>query len=172
MKITANVQEVLNKQVNAEFWSAYMYLSMAAWFEEKGLKGFANWMRVQFQEETAHALKFFNYITDRQGKAVLEPIAAVPTEWTSILNVMEETYQHELKVTELIYNCLEVAEKGKDRATMSMLQWYVDEQMEEESNVDEIINQLKLIGDNGQAIYLLDKELATRVFVDPTIPAV
>lgn len=168
MKIPAKVQDVLNKQVNAEFWSAYMYLSMAAWFEEKGLKGFANWMRVQFQEETAHALKFFSYITERQGRALLEPIAGVPTEWSSVLEVMEETYAHELKVTELIYNCLEVAEKDKDRATMSMLQWYVDEQMEEEANVDAIINQLKLIGDNGQAIYLLDKELATRVFVDPT----
>lgn len=172
MKIPAKVQDVLNKQVNAEFWSAYMYLSMAAWFEEKGLKGFANWMRVQFQEETAHALKFFSYITERQGRALLEPIAGVPTEWSSVLEVMEDTYAHELKVTELIYNCLEVAEKDKDRATMSMLQWYVDEQMEEEANVDAIINQLKLIGDNGQAIYLLDKELATRVFVDPTAAAV
>jgi ferritin len=171
MKISTNVQDVLNKQVNAEFWSAYMYLSMSAWFEEKGLKGFANWMRVQFQEETAHALKFFNYITDRQGTALLGPIAEVPVTWSSILEVFEETYQHELKVTELIYNCLEVAEKEKDRATMSMLQWYVDEQTEEEANVDAIITQLKLIGENGQAIYLLDKELATRVFVDPTAAA-
>lgn len=170
MKINANVQDVLNKQVNAEFWSAYMYLSMSAWFQDKGLKGFANWMRIQFQEETAHALKFFDYITERQGVAKLEPIAEVPSQWASILEIFEETYAHELKVTELIYNCLEVAEKEKDRATMSMLQWYVDEQIEEESNVDEIINQLKLIGDNGQAIYLLDKELATRVFVDPTLP--
>lgn len=170
MKINAPVQEILNKQINAEFWSAYLYLSMSAWFEEKGLKGFANWMRIQFQEETTHALKLFDYVTERQGIVKLEPIAAVQTEWKSILDAMEETYKHELKVTELIYNCLDVAEKQKDRATMSMLQWFVDEQIEEESNVDEIINQLKLIGDNGQAIYLLDKELSTRVFVDSTAP--
>lgn len=170
MKINAPVQEILNKQINAEFWSAYLYLSMSAWFEEKGLKGFANWMRIQFQEETTHALKLFDYVTERQGIVKLEPIAAVQTEWKSILDAMEETYKHELKVTEMIYNCLDVAEKQKDRATMSMLQWFVDEQIEEESNVDEIINQLKLIGDNGQAIYLLDKELSTRVFVDSTAP--
>lgn len=170
MKINAPVQDILNKQINAEFWSAYLYLSMSAWFEEKGLKGFANWMRIQFQEETTHALKLFDYVTERQGIVKLEPIAAVQTEWKSILDAMEETYKHELKVTEMIYNCLDVAEKQKDRATMSMLQWFVDEQIEEESNVDEIINQLKLIGDNGQAIYLLDKELSTRVFVDSTAP--
>jgi ferritin len=168
MKINANVQSALNKQVNAEFWSAYMYLSMSAWFEEQGLKGFANWMRIQFQEETTHALKIFDYITERQGTVTLGPIAAVPTSWSGILEVFEETYQHELKVTEYIYLCLEVAEKEKDRATMSMLQWFVDEQIEEEANVDEIISQLKLIGKDGQAIYHLDKELATRVFVDPT----
>ncbi len=170
MKINAPVQDILNKQINAEFWSAYLYLSMSAWFEEKGLKGFANWMRIQFQEETTHALKLFDYVTERQGVVQLEPIAAVQTEWKSILDAMEDTYKHELKVTEMIYNCLDVAEKQKDRATMSMLQWFVDEQIEEESNVDEIINQLKLIGDNGQAIYLLDKELSTRVFVDSTAP--
>jgi ferritin len=170
MKINAPVQDILNKQINAEFWSAYLYLSMSAWFEEKGLKGFANWMRIQFQEETTHALKLFDYVTERQGVVQLEPIAAVQTTWKSILDAMEDTYKHELKVTEMIYNCLDVAEKQKDRATMSMLQWFVDEQIEEESNVDEIINQLKLIGDNGQAIYLLDKELSTRVFVDSTAP--
>lgn len=168
MRINANVQEVLNKQINAEFWSAYMYLSMSVWFEGKGLKGFANWMRVQFQEETTHALKFLDFVTERQGIVKLEPIQQVPTEWSGILNVMEAVYEHELIVTELIYNCQETAEKEKDRATASMLQWFVDEQIEEEANVDAIISQLKLIGENGQAIYLLDKELGARVFTDPT----
>lgn len=168
MRINTNVQNVLNKQINAEFWSAYMYLSMSIWFENRGLKGFANWMRVQYREETSHALKILDYVSNRQGIVLLEPIQEVPTEWTSILNVMETVYEHELKVTELIYNCQEVAEAEKDRATVSMLKWFVDEQMEEEANVDTIINQLELIGENGQAIYLLDKELATRVFVDPT----
>lgn len=168
MRINAKVQEVLNKQINAEFWSAYMYLSMSIWFEGKGLKGFANWMRVQYQEETTHALKFMDYITERQGTVKLEPVQQVPSEWSGILNVMEAVYEHELKVTELIYNCQEVAEIEKDRATVNMLQWYVNEQIEEEANVDNIINQLKLIGDNGQAIYLLDKELSARTFVDQT----
>jgi len=169
MKIPVKVEEILNKQVNAEFWSAYMYLSMSAWFEEKGLKGFANWMYVQFQEENTHALKIYHFVLGRQGNIKLQPIAGVPAEWKDILDAMEETYQHEVKVTAMIYNCLDVAEKEKDRGTVSMLQWFVDEQIEEETNVDDIINQLKLIGNDGQAIYHLDKELATRVFVDSTI---
>ena len=169
MKINAKVEGVLNHQVNAEFWSAYMYLSMSAWFEEKGLKGFANWMHVQFQEELTHALKIFNFVLGRQGTIKLQPIEAVPIEWSGILNVMEETYKHEVKVTAMIYKCLDVAEIEKDRATVSMLQWFVDEQIEEETNVDNIINHLKLIGNDGQAIYHLDKELASRVFVDATV---
>jgi len=171
MRINANVQEVLNKQINAEFWSAYMYLSMSVWFEGKGLKGFANWMRVQFQEETTHALKFLDFVTERQGVVKLEPIQQVPTEWSGILNVMEVVYEHELIVTDLIYQCQETAEKEKDRATAGMMQWFIDEQIEEEANVNAIISQLKLIGENGQAIYLLDKELGTRVFIDPTAAA-
>jgi len=169
MKLSKNVENVLNKQINAEFWSAYMYLSMAAWFEARGLKGFANWMRVQFQEETAHALKLNDFVLSRSGEVKLQPIAAVPTDWKNIGEIFGETYKHECIVTEMIYNCAEVAEKEKDRATISMLQWYVDEQTEEESNVTEILDQLKLIGEDGQAIYHLDKELATRAFVDPTL---
>jgi len=169
MKINAKVEEVLNHQVNAEFWSAYMYLSMSSWFEEKGLKGFAHWMYVQYQEENTHALKIYHFVLDRQGTITLQPIQAVPTDWSDILNVMEETYKHECKVTAMIYNCIEVAEAEKDRATVSMLQWFVDEQIEEETNADEIIHQPKLIGNDGQAIYHLDKELAARVFVDSTL---
>ena len=168
MKINPKVQDVLNKQINAEFWSAYLYLSMSIWFEGKGLKGFANWMRVQYQEETTHALKFLDFVSERQGTVKLEPIQQVPTEWSSILKVMETVYEHELLVTELIYNCQETAENEKDRATANMLQWFVNEQIEEEANVDMLINQINLIGENGQAIYLLDKELGNRVFTDPT----
>jgi len=172
MKIPVKVQDVLNKQVTAEFWSVFLYLSMAAWFEEKGLKGFANWMRIQYKEESAHALKLYDFVLSRQGVMVLEPLAAVPSTWSNIMEVFEESYKHECIVTAMIYNCLEVADSEKDRATASMLQWFVDEQTEEETNVDDIINQLKLIGDDGQGIYHLDKELATRVFVDPTLAAV
>jgi ferritin len=168
MKINKKVEEVLNKQVNAEFWSAYLYLSMSGWCESRGLKGIANWMRVQFQEETAHALKIHDFVLSRSGGIKLEPIAAVDKSWDSILHMFEETYKHECVVTELIGNCYEVAVAEKDHATASMLQWFIDEQTEEESNAIEIIDQIRLLGEKGEGIYLLDKELATRVFVDPT----
>lgn len=168
MKLNKPVEDILNKQINAEFWSAYLYLSMSSWFESKGLKGFANWMRVQYQEENTHALKIYDYVLQRAGIVKLEPINAVPNDWKSILEIFQQSYEHECKVTAMIYNCYETAEKEKDRATSSMLQWFVDEQTEEESNVLEILDQLNLIGEDGQAIYLLDKELGTRVFVDPT----
>ena len=168
MKINKKVEEVLNKQVNAEFWSAYLYLSMSAWCESKGLKGFANWMRVQFQEETTHALKIYDYVLSRSGEMKLEPIAAVEYSWKGTLHIFEETYRHECEVTDMIANCYEVAVAEKDHATAGMLQWFIDEQAEEESNALEIIDQIKLLGEKGDGIYLLDKELAARVFVDST----
>jgi ferritin len=168
MKINKKVVDVLNKQVNAEFWSAYLYLSMSAWCESKGLKGFANWMRVQFQEETSHALKIHDYVLNRSGEIKLQPIAAVETSWKSILHVFEETYKHECVVTEMIANCYETALAEKDHATASMLKWFIDEQTEEESNALEIIDQLKLVGEKGDGIYILDKEMSARTFVDAT----
>ncbi|MHC1779199.1 MAG: ferritin [Bacteroidales bacterium] len=168
MRFNKNVQEILNKQVNAEFWSAYLYLSMSSYFAQRGLPGFANWMRIQFQEETSHALKIFDYVISRGGEMKLEPIAAVETEWKNPMDVFESTYKHECIVTDMISNCYEVAVKEKDHATANMLQWFVNEQAEEEENALAIIDQLKYIGDNGPALLLLDKELATRVFVDAT----
>jgi ferritin len=168
MKMNKKVEEVLNKQINAEFSSAYLYLSMYAWFESKGLKGFANWMYVQYQEENTHALKICKFVLARAGKINLQPIASVATEWKGIMDVINITYNHELEVTAMIDKCHEVALAEKDNATASMLQWFIDEQTEEESNVLAIIDHVKLIGENGQAIYLLDKDLSTRVFVDPT----
>jgi ferritin len=169
MKLNREVETVLNKQINAEFWSAFLYLSMSAWFENQGLKGFANWMRIQYQEENTHALKIHDFVLNRAGKVSLKPIAAVETEWKGTLDILKVAYEHELKVTEMIGNCYEVALAEKDHATASMLQWFIDEQTEEESNILAIIDQMNLIGENGQAIYLLDKELSTRVFVDPTL---
>ena len=168
MKINKKVEDVLNKQVNAEFWSAYLYLSMSAWCQTRGLKGFANWMRVQFQEETTHALKIFDFVLNRSGEIRLEPISAVARSWNSLLHMFEETYKHECVVTDMIGHCYEVAVAEKDHATASMLQWFIDEQTEEESNVTEIIDQIKLLGEKGEGIYHLDKQLATRVFVDST----
>lgn len=168
MKINKKVEDILNKQVNAELWSAYLYLSMSAWCESKGLKGFANWMRIQFQEETTHALKIYDYVLSRSGEIKLEPIAGVEHNWKSPLHIFEETYKHECLVTSLIANCYEVAVAEKDHATATMLQWFINEQTEEESNALDIIDQLKLVGEKGEGIYHLDKQLATRVFVDST----
>ena len=168
MKFNKKVEEILNKQVNAEFWSAFMYLSMSAWFENQGLKGIANWMKVQYLEETSHAMKIYDFIISRGGKAQLAALDAVPTEWKGITEIFEETYKHECKVTEMIHNCYNVASAEKDHATTNMLQWFIDEQVEEEQNVLEILDQLKLIGDKGQGIFMLNKELAGRVFVDAT----
>lgn len=168
MRFNNKVEEVLNKQINAEFWSAYMYLSMSAYFHSKGLKGFANWMRVQYQEEVTHAIKLYDYILGRAGIVKLEAIATVPTEWKGIVDAFQYTYEHECKVTEMIHNCYEVAFAERDHATANMLQWYINEQTEEEQNAQDILDQLKLIGEDGQGIFLLDKDLATRVFVDAT----
>lgn len=168
MKFNKKVEDVLNKQVNAEFWSAFMYLSMSAWFENQGLKGMANWMKIQYLEETSHAMKLYDFIISRGGVAKLAAIDAVPTEWKSITEVFEETYKHECIVTEMIHNCYHVATTEKDYATTNMLQWFIDEQVEEEQNVIEILDQLKLIGDKGQGVFMLNKELAGRVFVDAT----
>ena len=166
MKIIKKVEEVLNKQVNAEFWSAYLYLSMSAYCESKGFKGFANWMRVQFHEETAHALKIYDYVIDRSGEIKLQPIAAVKASWDSLLNMFEETYEHECKVTNLINDCYEVALAEKDYATTTMLQWFINEQTEEERNALEIIDILKITGEKSGGIFYLDKKLGSRTFVD------
>lgn len=172
MKLNKKVEEVLNKQVNAEFWSAYLYLSMSSWCETRGLKGFANWLRIQFQEETSHALKIYDFVLTRSGEITLQPIAPVENSWNSLLDMFKEVYRHETVVTDLIGNCYEVAVAERDHATASMLQWFIDEQTEEESNANDIIDQIKLLGEKGEGIYHLDKLLATRVFVDPTKAAI
>jgi len=162
------LEKEINDQINYEFWSAQLYLSMSAHFADKGLSGFAHWMYIQYQEETTHAVKFFNYVIERGGKAVVQPIKAVPTTWDSILSVFVETMEHEQKVTVRINHLADTAVAEKDHATQSMLRWFIDEQVEEEANVKAIVDTLKLVQDNGYAIYALDKELAVRVFVDST----
>lgn len=169
--INEKVGKILNEQVNKELYSAYLYLSMSAYFSDIGLLGFANWMRVQFQEEQAHAMFIYDFLIGRGEKVILTAIDAPPTSWSSSLEVMEEVLKHEVYVTSLINNIINVAEEVKDRATMSYMNWFVDEQVEEEANAKEIIDKLKLIGDDKSALYLLDKDLAARVFVQPVIKA-
>ena len=157
--------EALNKQINEELYSSYLYLSMSAWFDNIGLKGFANWMKVQAKEELGHAMKFYNYIISRGGRVQLHEIKAPPHEWQSPLHAFEETLKHEKHITECINKLVELAEEEKDRATFNMLQWFVDEQVEEEANDEEIIVKLKMIeGSNG--IFMLDNQLAQRKYVE------
>lgn len=166
--LAKRMEEELNKQINAEYWSAYFYLSMSAYLDNEGLAGAASWMRVQYQEEISHALKFFDYIIQRGGKVDLRPIAEVPKKWNGIINIFEETLNHEQKVTSLIYNLMDVANEEKDHAAKSFLQWYVDEQVEEEAGVKTILDQLKMVEGKGNGLFLIDKDLGQRVFVDAT----
>lgn len=163
------VRKILVEQVNKEFYSAYLYLSMSTYFANAGLLGFANWTRVQTQEENAHAMLMYDFLISRGEKVELSSIQAPPNDWNSPLKVMEEILKHEEYVTGLINNIICVAEENKDRATMSYFNWFVDEQVEEEANSQDIIAKLKLIGDDKSALYLLDKDLSARVFVQPQI---
>ena len=158
----------MSKQLNAEFYSAYLYLSMAAYFESLSLKGFANWMRIQFQEEQFHAMKFYDYILDRGDKVILQSIDTPPCDWDNPLAVFEATLKHEQKVTGMINDLVYLAREEKDNASEIFLQWFVTEQVEEEDNVSTILGQLKLIKDTPQALFMMDKELAQRVFTPPS----
>lgn len=161
------MQEALNKQVNAELYSSYLYLSMTAYFESVGLKGFANWMRVQAQEELMHAMKIYDHINERSGRVMLESIDTPPYKWDSPLTVFEDTYKHEQVVTGMINGLVDLANLEKDHATYNFLQWFVSEQVEEESNSSDIVQKLKLVKDDGRGLLMLDQELAQRVFVPP-----
>ena len=162
--ISKKLEAAINAQINAEMWSAYLYLSMSAYCQEAGFPGMANWFAVQFKEEQDHAMIFFNYLQSRGGRVLLAPIAEVPTEWASPLAAFEHTLEHEGKVTSLINNLMALAVEEKDFAAQSRLNWFVDEQVEEEENATELIQKLRLIGDNGYGLYQLDQELATRVY--------
>ncbi len=165
--MSKKMEQHINKQINAELWSAYLYLSMASYFESIGLKGFANWMWVQAREETTHAMRLYQHIIDRNGRALFTAIAPVPTEWKSPLHAFEETLSHEEKVTSLINNLVNIAVAEKDHAAATMLQWFVNEQVEEEASASEIIQRLKLIGKDTSGLFMFDRELATRVFTPP-----
>ena len=165
--LKSTVEKEINKQINAELWSAYLYLSMSSFFHSINLSGFANWMWIQAREEVTHAMRLYHHVVERGGRVILTAIDKVPTEWKSPLHVFEETYKHEQKVTGLIEKLVDVAEREKDRATLNMLQWFIDEQVEEENSADEILQKLKLIGENGNGIFMLDRELAQRVFTPP-----
>ncbi len=162
--LNKKVEEALNAQINAEMWSAYLYLSMAAFCHSQGNSGLGKWFEVQFQEEQDHAKILYNYIISRGGNVTLTAIESVPTTWNSILEVFESTLEHEQKVTSLINNLFALTTAENDYATQSMLKWFIDEQVEEEETAQTIIDNLKMIKDNGYGLYMLDKELGARTY--------
>lgn len=160
--IKSSLEKTINEQINAELYSAYLYLSMAAYFENMNLKGFAHWMNVQAQEEVGHAMRFYKYLFERGGRVILEAVEKPPAEWNSPLDVFENAYKHEQKVTSLINNLVTAAKSENDYATETMLQWFVEEQVEEEASALEIVQKLKLIKDSPQGLMMLDSQAAQR----------
>jgi len=165
--IGKKMQDAFNEQINAELYSAYLYLSMVAYFESINLPGFATWMRVQTQEEVMHAMKIYDYVNERGGRVILKSIGEPQTEWESPLAAFEAAYQHEQKVTGLINELVNLAIREKDHAANMFLQWFVNEQVEEESNADAIVQKIRLMADAPGGMYMLDNEIGQRVFTPP-----
>ena len=160
--LSKKMQDALNKQINAELYSSYLYLSMAAHFDAENLKGSAGWMKGQAQEEHAHAMRIYDYVNDRMGRVTLAAIDAPPTAWDSPLAVFQQTCEHEAKVTAMIHDLVNLAAAEKDHATEAMLQWFVTEQVEEEAAANEIREKLETIEGSPQGLFMLDQVLAQR----------
>ena len=166
--LSQNLYKAINDQINAELWSAYLYLSMSMDCEAKGYKGIANWFYVQFQEEQAHARIFMNYLNSVDAKAELLPIAEVKTSWDSVLDMFKQTLEHEKKVTGMINNIAFIANEDKDYAAINRINWFIDEQVEEEESAREMITTFEAVEGNKYGMYMIDKELATRVYNVPS----
>ncbi len=161
--INHTIQDALNEHIKHELESAYLYLSMAAYFESVNLQGFAHWMRLQHQEETAHGMKLFNYLQDRGGRVRLQAIEQPKTDFSSSLEVFEQALKHEQKVTALINGLYDLAIRENDHATQIHLQWFITEQVEEEKNAQDVVDKLKMAADHPGALFLLDQQLASRM---------
>lgn len=160
--ISAKTQKALNKHLNEELYSSYLYLSMAAYFEGKNLKGFANWMKIQSTEEYGHAMKFYGYVLQVGGKVTLAQINAPKATWKNHMEVFNETLEHEKSITDMINKLVDIAILEKDHATNNFLQWFVNEQVEEVATTEDIVNKLEMIGDNKNGLFMLDRELGSR----------
>jgi len=165
--LSQKLQDAFNAQINKELYSEYLYLSMAAYCYTLDLDGFANYFMVQTQEEHFHAMKMFNFVNERGGKIILKQIDGPQTDFKSVIDVYEKTYEHEQFVTKSINELMDVAMKENDHAAASFLKWFIDEQVEEEATVSKILAKLKLIGGEGHGMLMLDTELAARVFTPP-----
>jgi len=166
--LTEKIEKAINAQINAEMYSSYLYLSMATYFDSISLGGCANWMKQQAQEELFHGMKMFNFVAERGGRVTLEAIDKPPSQWESTLAVFENVLAHEQKVTGLINDLVDLAISERDHATNIFLQWFVSEQVEEEDNAGTLVDRVKLIGDDANGLFMLDTELAQRLFVMPT----
>lgn len=166
--MSENLYKAINVQINAELWSAYLYLSMSLDAEAKGYKGVANWFYIQFQEEQAHARIFMNFLNSREAKVELMPIEPVKTTWDSVLDMFQDTLKHEKVVTGMINNLYAMAEEERDYASRARLSWFVDEQVEEEESARDMINAFEAVDGNRYGMYMMDKELGTRVFNIPS----
>ncbi|CAK8720435.1 MAG: ferritin [Candidatus Electrothrix sp. AX5] len=159
--------KALTRQINEEMYSGYLYLSMESYFHSISLSGFATWMRVQAQEELAHGMKFYDYVNERGGRVILDTINRPDSEWETPLVAFEQIMAHEEKVTALINGLMDLAITEQDHATKIFLQWFVSEQVEEESSVGGVLNKLRLIQNDSSGLFMLDAEMAKRVFVLP-----
>ena len=163
------MEDALNEQVAAEFFSAHLYLAMSSYLDSIDLQGFAHWMRIQYQEEVSHALKIFDYVAERDGRAVIKQIDKPQKDWDSAVETLEATYAHEQLVTGMIHNLMETASSEKDHATQMFLQWFITEQVEEEATARGLLQQLKLAGNSKGALFHIDRELGLRVFSPPSV---
>lgn len=165
--ISKKMQDAFNKQINEELFSAYLYQSMSAHFDGLSLKGISNWFAVQAQEEMTHAMKFYKHILDRGGRVVFDAVAKPKNKWTSPLAAFEEALKHEQHISACISKLVKLAQKEGDSASHTLLHWFVDEQVEEEASVGEIVDNLKLAGNNAQGLLMMNSELGNRVFTPP-----
>ncbi len=166
--LSKKMEEALNAQINAEIFSTYLYLAMAAWFHSRKLEGFARWMEMQAREEWEHSMKFFHYVDERGGRVILSAIEAPPSEWESPLEAFKAAYEHEKYITGRIHDLVALAREEKDYATENFLQWFVTEQVEEESSVNAIVQQMKLVQGSKNGLYMIDRELGKRTLASAT----
>jgi ferritin len=162
IEMNDRMEKAINEQINAEMYSSYLYLSMSAYFKSENLPGMANWMMVQAQEELEHAMKFYDYVFDNDGRVILTTIEGPQLKWDSPLAAFEHQLSHEQLVTGLINKLVDLAEEVRDHATHEFLQWYVKEQVEEEANARELVAKARMVGDESRGLYMLDRELAGR----------
>jgi len=162
--LSKKMTNALNEQINKEMYSAYLYLAMSAYSDKKGLKGFANWFYVQYQEEMEHAMRIYYYIQEQGEQVMLKAIEKPPAEFGTPLETFQKTLEHEKFVTKSIHDLVDLAVQEKDHASQIFLQWFVSEQVEEEGNANDIIDKLNLVGKQGNGLFMIDKELGARVF--------